>query len=359
VLVPFSNQAFLVGELQPHIDDGKELVQIVVGADKNNTPCDDPVTISTTEAKEWFVQHSSRSSSIKASILKSTDDVEPPQSTKTSTTPTTNSPSTTTRIPEPSIIAPGFVEIQEEYNADGTQVRGNVVDVSKQLSAIWDNADEPSLSSSVPAATDGNDNINIDDHDFEPTIQEPPLKPVSDTDYDQLSKRLDELARLEESGASVMTTLKPKRSTTKPGSGWKKGFLTSKSKKAKPPVKPSSSNSSNKGVSFDTTQNKVQEIPRIGTQRVPPKPGSSSTNTSTTPSTSTRSSTSKPLESSIFSGVIHERPVMPERPVVPETPEQVGERPTIVQERKPTINRPQPPKKRLSRFAQERQGGLQ
>jgi hypothetical protein len=338
VLIPFSKQAFLVGELQPTLDEsGQEQVQILLNEEK--------VTVSTQAAQEWLVQHSS-STIKKPTKLPTTKKKTPSQKTAPILKTTSSAP--------PLGGGGGFVEIQEEYNPGGKQVHGTVVDVSKQLSAIWNNALEPALE--IPSNNHNNDG---DDDDFEPKIEEPPLKPISDQEYESLSQRLEELARLEEEAA------KPKSKSKSSSFGFKKGFLTSNNKakaakKKKPsnaattsseqpktttttqsiPTAPSttsnlpsaetnSTKSPSGGVSFDTSQNQVQEIPRIGTNPVPPK-------------TTTKS---RPLDANIFSGIIQERPMVP--PVIQERPMM------------PVNNnsrQAQPPKKkRQSRFAQERQ----
>ena len=334
VLIPFTKQAFFVGELNPSTNEkGEEQVRVV--ADQSQVQ-----TVSTTEAKKWLEQNSSKSTKKNSSsgILKS-------QSKQVSENPTSSDPP-----PSPSSFG-GFVEIQEEFNSDGTQVRGDVVDVSQRLKALWKNSMDPQL----PQYQGKEADIILEE-------EETKKPPMSDEEYSKLSSRLDELARLEEQAetqgldpSSLLRPKKPKFMAAKPSSkksansGWKKGFLTSNTKKTKTPKpKPepspqpsvttpsvSTSEDTNKGVSFDTTQNQVQEIPRIGTQKVPPKPTTASP---------------KPLESSMFSGVVQERPVIQERPLIRERP-LISERPVPTSQTSTGTQ----PKKRMSRFARERQ----
>ena len=336
VLIPFSKQAFLEGELDPTTttadgEKAQEQVRVVVDSQIQ--------TVTTGEAKLWLEQYSSGKQTKKTTTVNDKEPtIQPPLPRQKSKK---HNPKAVIPSPPPDLSFGGFVEIQEEYNADGKQVRGNAIDVSRQLNEIWKNASEPPLQPTFVMSSQEEESDMINSEEKELVPKRPP---ISDEAYEQLSKRLDELARMEEEAEEEAKNPKPmkikKASKQTSSSGWKKGFLTSSNAKtpkakAKPRKKTSAvsrpmndettiiersvGKNSSSSVSFDTTQNQIQEIPRVGTQPVPPKTGSS-----------------KSLQESIFSGIIEERPVIQERPVVR------GPQPTK-------------PKKKLSRFARERQ----
>jgi hypothetical protein len=175
------------------------------------------------------------------------------------------------------------------------------------------------------------------------------LKALSKGEYKQLSQRLEELARLEELETSSMSDKSKKKSTS---GGWGKGFLNRPSKKKTfkktnvlssnpiPSLISHTGPSPSSGVSFDLGQNKVQEIPSIpGTRPIAKTPLLSSPNHATATSASL---TSRNLvNSSVFSGLVQERY------------NGIQER-SIMQERSSSATNNTNPKKKLSRFAQER-----
>lgn len=334
VFIPFTNQAFVLGDLDPATNEkGEEQVQIV--GDRNQIQ-----TVSITEAKTWLEKHSSPLQN-KSKTCEAKDD--------------DTAVATHNALVSSSRFVGGFVEIQEEFNADGKQVRGDVVDVSKRLNAIWQNTMEPALSHKVD---DGGGPI------IEEEEEEPHKNPMSDEEYEKLSKRLYELARMEEEAerGGATPSAKPKELSSKNAansSGWKKGFLSSKPTKSKK-TKASQQRTiprpgvdtyglskeitqASNSVSFDTTQNQIQEIPRIGTQKVPPKPCTVVG--------------SKPLETCLFSGVVQERPSIQKTPVIQER--SVIRESLVVQEGVEQQKTQKQPKKRLSRFARERQQHMQ
>jgi hypothetical protein len=385
VVIPLGKHAFRLGHLKPLLDDDDQREQVEIassslgggGDNSNSNPkTKTRIQVSTTIAKEWLDSHSSSSSTTSAAT-KSTS------SSSTSSTPASPPPPANRG-------SGGFVNIQEEYNPQGKRVEGTVYDVSSQLDRIWKHAEETGL------PQDEEDVVVIPEEDPQPNI--------SDQEYESLSKRLDELARLEEQAGDEPPTFPRRRKKKTPtttmtkGSsfgGWSKGFLNNNNnnsgggskknkKKATPtPSQPSSSASSSsssgepkrqRGVVIDTTKNSVQEIPRIGTQKIPPKPQ--------------RAAGPSSLEAtSMFSGVVQERSssstITKQEQPQHQTPsprsgggivERTGGSSIVdtrsgggIGERGPSVvassNRRQPtttptaaaPRKRVSRFAQERQ----
>ena len=317
-MLPFTKKAFLIGELQPEkAENGQEeQVDIVINRKERRT-------VSTIDAKQWLLQ-----SAVKNDVKSS-----PIQKVK--------SPSKNSSTSAP-LDLHNMIEIQEEYSDDGTQIKGNTVDVSSQFRAIFGG----NMSQTKPEEKEAENDSIMDE-----TFEETPLKLLSDVEYNQLSDRLDELARLEdmeEERQEKTEKVKPNKGKKKVVSGgWNKGFLNKPSTKRNP-TKPNTSKhiamkketlvatgSQSKqrevtkqaeGVSFDLTRNEIQKIPGIPGTRSIPKP-------------STVSNSSTTSESSFFSGVIQERP----------TTDQL-----LQQRAQDETCAATKPKKKLSRFAQER-----
>jgi hypothetical protein len=334
VLIPYTKQAFVLGELQPEKDGDHEQVQIVTRKNEKRT-------VSLTEAKQWLLQKSSSSSATK--------EISKPTPTPTSSNPQQKSAPRT-----------NMVDIQEEYHPDGTQATGNVVNVSSEFQALIESMGGNPMNLD---AEEFHDDEKTGDHEDTPNS-------LSDNEYSQLSQRLDELARLEEmenAGQQQPTKLQRVKVNKKQsgGGGWNKGFLNQPSKKkaikkktpagtkpppesappvASTPVRPSASvaQTARGGVAFDMSQNEVQEIPSVpGTRSL------SGRKTVATPSP-TSQDTNRMLDPSVFSGDIQERPKdnPGQSPGILERP-MTNERPSRQQQ-------PAKPKKKLSRFAQER-----
>ena len=326
VLLPVTGQAFTIGQLKPAVvfnDNNKEeeeQVQVLASPTSNLT------TVSTKQAQLWLQPKP------KAAIAATK---KPKSVLKQKSTP---------QPAPPSSQSSAFMEIVEEYDASGNQIRSGAVNVSQQLNAIWNNAEEPAMAEDDDHEWNNEEEEGGDDQEL--TANTPKPAPVSDDDYQRLAERLDELARLEETGAAVpssvpkptaaTTTAKKQATSSSSGGGWGKGFLNNKAK----PNQPSNSDKP-KAISFGANQ--VQEIPRIGTtpastitqqrQGHTPKP--------TTTTTRNKKET-RPMDSSVFNGVVQERSVIRERPVVVERQSQ------------PQPTNAAAPKKRVSRFAQER-----
>ena len=240
-----------------------------------------------------------------------------------STTATT--PQQATSIPAPTVLP--FVEIQEEYTDDGKQVYGKAVDISSKLQSLWkheeidrrkeeqkyqsddEEDDEYGVINQTKVTTDhvvNQESARISNEDTS-DISSPPKakKPevtISDQEYDRISKRLEELALLEEQESQQPKQKVPlsqpkktnssKKATTGGAFKFQKGFLNAKPKKASikttktqatakidTPQQSSSEPAVTKKskITIDTSKNTIQEIPKEGNQNpVPPKQSSSS-----------------------------------------------------------------------------------
>ena len=286
--------------------------------------------------------------------------------TTTTTTPATSNPSN--NRPAPAKTAPTtrinpFIEIREEIDGSGQVVRSEAIDVSKQLEYLKKSENDEMSS----AAEDGVQTeraaaaaeVEFEDDVEMMTEQENnrnTLRPLSDTEYDTLAERLEELARLEEQAESDKA-VNLKSSTKLQSRGWSKGFLNQKAprkknnRKSPPPAAAAAASKSptakTKAIVFG--QDEVREIPRVGERSV--------RNMLTKPPSSS-SSSSRPLEQSIFSGIVQETGAAPAPlPVVDAAPPQVSR---FAQQQRQSVAPPaaaQPTTKKLSRFAQERQQG--
>lgn len=346
VMMPLGPYAFVRGQLKPTVQEsGEELVEI---QGKHFTR---------EEARKWLM----------ASLPACASET----SSSTKQHPSQPSPS---RSSSHAVPAMPLVDIHEEYDAHGNPLSADVVDMNQRLQSLWNlgTDEDPSGETKMDPNTNWMDTIlqsktDTPSGDNETIIDDDaPLKPLDDQEYDRLSRRLEQLAMLEEQQASLKSgnggghpsPLRSKGSGTVRG-GWKKGFLNSQQKAIKkkkaPPSPVENKKATSTTVKIDTSQNQVQEIPRIGTQKVPPKQGAV-----TAPLKMER-----PLEEAIFSGVIQERPLsnpLGERQsssvVAPSTNKKTSrfaashEAVTISSTKSSDQQEP----KRLSRFAQERQG---
>ena len=308
-----------------------------------------------------------------------------------------------------------FFEIKEEIDNSGRVLRSEKKDVTKQLELVAkelqvdgeSKAEEPEYGDAVDIPTDYSDVEVLNSIDEESNK----LKPVTDQDFALLSTRLDDLAKLEEEAeqkteenlssamriqgkawnkgflvgksakqraiskqrqldetdlkiaskvplemakpapvtppqptSSASTTQPPtlKQPPAKQGTdqgGWSKGFLTSasSSKPAKavlPSAEPVDGRS--RTVKFQAND-EVKEIPRIGTQSVPSlrkahTPISPGLMVADKPSPAPAPAPARSFDSSVFNGIVKERTS--------------GAKSTNSQDAKP--------KKKLSKFAQDR-----
>jgi hypothetical protein len=205
-----------------------------------------------------------------------------------------------------------FFEIREELDDDGREVKSEAVNVAKELEYLQKKVGKSHVV--VPTSTAGDD---VSDVSVE--VDRPP-RPLSHDEYEAVSARLEELARLEEHAESARAE-NIKSSKKLQSSGWGRGFLNAKPRGARRlPAAHANATAGAKKVGFHA-ENDVKEIPssRIGQRSA----------SELTPVTAR-----KEIDDRVFSGVIRERPV----------------RTTTATE---CVKPPAPPKK-LSRFAQER-----
>lgn len=216
-----------------------------------------------------------------------------------------------------------LVDIREELDEAGKEVRSEAIDVSQMLRRLSRGAAPQNY------GTDADDDTTEDAHNGDEgsttentTTTTTAKKPLSDEDYSKLVARLDELARLEEEEAAEatvaaarqrMSTIRgssggdlwtknsnpePKGASSGLGGGWAKGFLNQKPRTVKkskpapsvatmsapptsipsseattpasaqtsfqsPPQQPVASTATTKRV-VAFGENEVREIPRIG-----------------------------------------------------------------------------------------------
>lgn len=331
--MPFGTKAFVPALLEPDRDEEEEVVNFT--NDKEAAK-----QITRTQALDLLQDEMDRVSNRKKA----------PKQTPTRHTTTTN-------------VLPYF-EIREEIDATGKEVKAEAVNVTQHLEYLRQHPEMVQEESLPPPVTASSD---------EPGEEIPVsnLKSLSDGEYDALSARLEELARLEETEMEepVPKVMKKSNSKTTRSSGWSKGFLNNTKKKKSP-----ADNNNNKVVSEE-----VKKSAEVQNSNGPSK--------QVAHEVTSAPSTSKPISKSVFSGVIQERESLEKPNKVPvetsahrvrfgDQPNEIREIPRIGQTPVASIARPpsrpivgagsvrqelqsqrqqQVPKKKLSRFAMERQ----
>ena len=422
VMVPMTGQAFVMGKLQPTIDPktNEEQLQVKLPSStssKAKSQQAQSYTWTTTQVEEWLLSNSSSSKALmtKATSSDENDTTKQPKkkiqnsSFRQKQEQPSPSSSTTTSY------AGGFVDIHEEYAADGRPVKQEAINVTQQLQSLLNQQSSASSSTSPTATTtmnggviDSEQDLNSDEGDGDdngPTEDTKTKNVVTDDDYNQIMSRLDELALLEEkhnaeqSQSKLGTLVKNRNDKKSPsGGGWNKGFLNSnknakKKKKSttpqttqtipsvatptttaamKPPAATTGKNNSsrvdaNSGGGGDAVsrvsfsgETHVKEIPRIGTKSTASlqQPRSKPATTATSSGMPIKESTQSFFSSG---GVIRERPTGT-----------IGERgggaggDGTIKERSNNSNAGQKQKatstttatRPLSRFARERQGEM-
>jgi len=342
VLVPVGSKAFFPGTLQPTVDSsGQErvVVRLQDGSEKD---------MSRQEALDILQREIDGKEARK----------QPSKKVEMKPSPSPQSASSSTDRTDSSLP---YFEIREQLDESGKTISGEAVNVTQQLEYLENNGETKSaVADSVPRAKNEEAHgETIPEETYAP-------KPLSDQEYESLSARLEELACLEEEADQQKASNK-KSARQLQSRGWSKGFLNSKpkQKKPKPQTSPSGvrqekhppssrvprAHSTGRKVAFQE-ENQVKEIPRVGERSV--------------------NEIRTPTESSVFSGLLHERPTRPgpreqdnhavgqERPTRPAASKPIDDSVLsgVVHERPAkTRSQPQeaPSKKRLSRFAQERQ----
>lgn len=297
IMIPFTSKAFFEGSLQPTISSDNKEEQVLVKLSKETL-----VEMSRSEAITLLEK---RILAVQKKVHKVL----------------TKKPATKQKLKQEPVGGPalGFFEIREEYDDSGKEIRAEAINVAKELEYLQKHEEEK-VDFDVPTPTELDDNMLIDENQ--------PV--VSDQDYESISSRLELLSRLEEE-ADANKNVNQTSSKKIQGSGWGKGFLNKPRKtKQTPKVEPKPSTTTNPSTTVEERaprtrkvgfgENKIREIPRIGEHSVP--------------KAAPAKAPTRLISQSVFSGVVAERPVG-----------------GVVQERNAASEQP---KKKLSRFAQQR-----
>jgi hypothetical protein len=302
VLIPFTSKAFFEGALQPTIDAaGSEQVLVKL-------------------SKEHFVE-SNRSEA--AELLEKR--IQAVQKSVRDVTTSRKVPRPAAAPAEPSGLP--FFEIREEFDQQGNEIRSEAINVAKELEYLERNEDDK-VDAAIRVTPPSSDAMVVEEEATSKAA-------VSEEEYQDLASRLEELAKLEEEAEAKKKTNQTSSKRLQ-GSGWSKGFLNKKKPAKKKPVKSAvaaakapvatavteqAAPRTAKKVGFQEKNNQIKEIPRVGERSVPSR--------TITP---VEAAPSRQIETSVFNGVIQERPAA-----------------AGVQERSAVE-----PKKKLSRFAQQR-----
>ena len=378
ILLPLTGQAFMLGTLKPDIIQGREQVQISHAGSESKPEL---ISVSTDDARAWLRQSQRAEESSESSRLRSKTKSESNESLaepeiasqsqpKSPVTPHATMQSKpiygTENQGDDSMgtsLSMPFVEIHEEFDESGNEISADAINVSDRLQAVWKTAEEKgpvSFSNEKLRAQSTKEPLTTGNNE--------PLGPeMTDEQYSKLSERLDELMRLEEEvDRELREQSRTPLSKKKLGSGWGKGFLNQTPKKKKSNSRRTTNTAtiatesesslgrqlkskdiekaeSSKAISFGP--NDVKEIPRVGNRSI-------------------REETTKHFDPKTFSGVINERDDSSaglQRQPGPDR-NSVVERPTtningLTNTNKyPVTAQKGLPKKRVSRFAQERAG---
>ena len=253
VMIPLTSQAFVIGSLQPNIQNGEEILLLrqqkqsdkatMKGIDESDLKemtrqeIHDLLEVEKQRKKKAAIE-SKKSKTNKKNTIKTTPVSQSatsspnnttakatPSQTQTHATSRKNSGTTTDSNNTPTL---SFFEIKEELDGTGNVVTGQAINVTKQLELLEKQRQEESK-------REEKDESKQDFADYpEPTEEydSPPDHPdelsttpatVTDDDYQALSARLDELARLEEEAEANSTN--NRKSSKKLQGAWSKGFL--------------------------------------------------------------------------------------------------------------------------------------
>jgi len=337
VLIPLGSKAFFPGTLQPSVsDDGQEQVALREkdGSDKIVTRQDALDSLQAEIDSFKPTPRTKTAAKTKSALRTSTNGI-------TASAPQYDAQPLGSPLP--------YFEIREEYNDAGEPITAQAIDVTKQLEYLQKQANGESVVHIPPEAKQ--DDIPVTQTAVE-EVHVDILKPLTDHEYDEKASRLEELMRMEEQATSSQEPVVNPKIKSLRGKGWSKGFLNSsnskKTSKNKPPAEAAntaSAKTERKVVFHD--ENQVKEIPRIGERSISEvrKPAAAA-------------AASRQLQESILSGIVGERPAVQARKEIEESVLSgvVRERPvggTVSQQQQ---QQPEAaPKKRLSRFAQQRQ----
>lgn len=297
VMIPLTSKAFLEGSLQPHMAGNQE--QVIVKLSEKEF-----VEMTRTEAQK---------------LLEERIDVLKKAKVKQSVSNEVESKMTADQTPS----IPYF-EIREEYDKDGNEIRAEAINVAKELEYLQ-REENNKLDSAARAAVLNQDSdlLEVERH------QNECQRIVDSEEYEKISNRLDELARLEQE-MEARKRINEASSKKLQGSGWAKGFLNKKGKdrKVKEMLDASNEIKENEAL-LQPSAKKVNFLENCATKDLRSKDLVASE------SKPTKMHASRPIESRVFSGVIKER--------------EVGEREKARHQTKESVKKP------LSLFAQRRQ----
>lgn len=314
VMIPFTSKAFFAGTLQPAIMEkfgDQECVTVKLSKDTL-------VDMSRLEALDL----------IQKRMQSFTTEVGEVKQTKTKRKPPAKEAVETHLVDESPV---GFFEIREEYDDSGNEIRAEAINVAKELEFL-EKGDDTNVSSLLRKPVKWND----DDGDISTTdelnsgkndrINTNPVV-VNERDFEKLSLRLEELARLE-AEAEADKAINQKSSKKIQGSGWAKGFLN------RPPPKRSTKSAGDQAsptIPNDTPRTKQVKFGATDIREIPPRGGTSAHVLPSPP----------PLRQSIsnqvFTGVVAERPAGKEHDRIADA-----------------VVAPPVTERKLSRFAQQR-----
>ena len=414
VMVPITRQAFMEGHLQPPTDDsttssvGEEIVLANLGSGHlAEMSREDAADFIQRRVDAVTSQSSAAPKMTSANKTSASKKKQPKKSALRFSAKTTAK----SQPPAQSHTILPFFEIREEYDASGHEVKAEAVNLAKDMKALKDALRSQKTGASgdgdyakqirelietIDIGADGDmgqessSDFDAEDEaidDVEPERQEP----VSEEQYNSLSTRLDELARMEEEAEKNKSEGKSSRQRLQ-GKAWGKGFLSSnggaasKSQKGKTGKKkkkdaaaggwnagflnaePKKKKASAGGTTATTATNTVDEPERqrkvaFGTDEVKtiPRIGNTSIKAAQQMQKAGRlqqqqpvvmpqeeQHESEPISREVFSGVVKERSA-------------IGTSTSVMSPEQPEQQQQPPPKKKLSRFAQQRleqRGGL-
>ena len=280
VLVPFGKKAFFPGSLTPTTTIGGE-EEVVVVLNNNR---DGVTQQEMTRSRAFQSLQKELDEQWKTGMRKEKPTTADSTASSSDTTPShaptqrqvSGKDSNSKSAPA---ITPPYFEIREELDDSGKEVRAETIDVSRQLEYLR----HPGATPPVGATTTTRPS--------QQAVEEIPVaddtpKVLSNQEYDALSARLEELAMLEQVSenekAANLASSKKLRS-----GGWSKGFFNKKPKKAPEKAPPT----------------RVVEA-KLSTKQAAKNAGQPVSSNRVTP---TQQQEGKPIETSVFSGVVHER----------------------------------------------------
>ena len=345
VMIPITTKAFFEGKLQPsirqnNIDRTKDEEQVIVNigngylADmtineatsfidrrlkalrllvvkdkESNTKVDKSKSNKKLTMKKGFLNQKKPKSAMKKSTIGATNQSKSTSASASASTSTSTSVSVGTR--NMSSFSLPYMEIREEYDDQGNEIKSEAMNMSKVLNHVKneikskhgnEETNNEMLNALLAANIDEDDQMNGDDNDNDDDddhndVDDDDVNKIEEVPkerpYQEITDRFDELMRLEEE-AEMKKKGNIKSSKKLQGLGWAKGFLSSKKTSSR--TKTSANSMANITTASASTQakradassdyasaseassrarkvqfhpsNEVKEIPRIGTRSI-------------------------------------------------------------------------------------------